>query len=617
MYIANMFIRKKTHKNRKTGNQYFTFQLIESVRTERGPRQHILLNLGSDLSLSASDSKLLANRIEERLAGIQPLLPYPEHIERLAGIYSKQLIRKKTDKSLPPSECIQPQGTDGKRTYHSVDLDSLEHEHCRSIGIEYIAYETFKKLGLKDLLSNLGFTSRQIQIATAVIVGRLVHPASERSTHYWLKNQTALDELMDTDFSRLALKSVYQAGDNLLKHKELIEEHLATTEQELFALDDTVFFYDLTNTYFGGASQNISLATRGRSKERRSDSPLVTLGLVVGSEGFPKSSKIFPGNVSEPSTLKNALQKVSSKGSKKPVVVLDAGIATEENLEYLRNNGYAYIVSSRSRSCEIPKDLKMETVKETEGNLVRAAKVSQTDKGEIYLYCESEARRKKEESMRSLLQERFEADLAKIVGALQKKGGTKNYPKVLERIGRLKEKHKRVAHYYDIDVEADANKLNAVTITWRLEKQRLKERFQGTYLLRIYGLDWGTDQLWHTYMMLTEVEEAFRCLKTDLGLRPAFHQIDRRVEAHLFITVLAYHIMQTILYQLRLGGMSVRWATIQQILSTQVRVTSNMRTEDGRQVRIRSTSIAEADQQAIYRMLNLQLRPGGRSKTFI
>lgn len=610
-----MFIRKKTHKAAKTGKEYHSYQLIESVRTERGPRQRILLDLGCHLTITDADCKLVANRIEEIITGVQPLIPYPEHIECLASTYARKLIRKKAD--LAADEKHPWQTNQEEQKYYSVNLDSLEHDHCRTIGIEHIAYETFKKLKLNELLSDIGLNSRQIEIATGAIIGRLAYPSSERGTHHWLKNRSGLDELMDTDFSRLSLNALYKAGDNLIKHKQLIEAHLEATEKELFSLQDTIVLYDLTNTYFEGRAKDISLAHRGHSKEKRYDAPLVTLGLVLGESGFPIRSRILPGNISEPSTLKAVLEQLESKSNQRSVVVLDGGIATEDNLEYLRNNGYSYIVASRSKSCEVPPGIAMEVVKEKKDNVIRAALVNETHDNETYLYCHSTAREAKEASMRSLLQERFELDLKKVASSLKKKGGTKSYSKVLQRIGRLKEKHKKVAHYYAIDVKADANHLQAESITWKFDKKRLDDRFQGTYLLRVYGLDWEADRLWNTYVTLTEVEEGFRCLKTDLGLRPVFHKIDRRVEGHLFITVLAYHIMQTIMYQLRLAGMNVRWMTLRRIMSSQVRVTTSMRLQDGRQVHIRSSTNAEPEQKEIHQALGFSNRPGKIVKTFV
>jgi len=605
-----MFIRKTRKKDPITKKEYFNYQLIESYRTERGPRQRILLNLGSiPDELSADDRKLLANRIEELLAGIQSFLPSPPIIERLAKVFVKQLIRKGADKTqeIPPS---------GKSDYHTVDLNSLEHDQSRTVGVEHVVYETIKQLGLDKKLLELGFTKRQTETSLGLIVGRLACPGSERATYRWMQYQSAVDELLDTDFSRLSLDSVYRIGDLLLKHKDTIEEHLSFKEQTLFSLDNTIVLYDLTNTYFEGTAKNIPHAARGHSKEKRNDCPLVTLGLVLNRQGFPLRSKVLPGNVSEPSTLQDAIGQLSCPSDNKPIIVLDAGIATEENLDYLRQEEYRYIVASRMRSCEFPDDLSFEVVKETKDVTVRAAQEKDVQTEEILLYCHSSDREKKEKAIRSLLQERLEQDLQKAADALMKKGGTKAYPKVLERIGRLKEKHKRIASYYSIKVEADESGKKAVAITWKTKEQKLDNRFQGGYLLRAYGLDLGTEELWRTYIMLTEVEEAFRCLKSELGLRPVFHQKGHRVDAHLLITVLAYHIMQTILYQLRLKGISINWKTLQLRMSTQVRVTSTIKLKTGQTVHIRTSTIPEPIHREIYSALNIPHEPGRRIKTF-
>lgn len=607
-YPGSMFIRKKEKSDPATGKKYCLYQLVESFRTERGPRQRILLNLGSKLSLSDGDRKLLANRIEELLVGTQPLFDYPQAIESLAENFAKQLLKRGATQAFRPHEESEP-------LYESVDLNSVEHDRSRTIGVEHIANETIKKLKLDTKLLELGLSKRQVEVAIATIIGKLACSRSELGTYNWMQRESAIEELLDTDFSRLSLDSVYKVGDLLLNNKQALESHLATTETTLFSLDNTIVLYDLTNTYFEGSAKNISHAARGYSKERRSDCSLVTLGLVLNKQGFPVRSKLLSGNVSEPSTLKEALAHLSVEDAQKSIVVLDAGIATEENLSYLREYGYSYLVSSRRRSCEFPEGLEMELVKETNNNTVHAAQVKETECNEIHLYCHSTQRQEKEEAMRSLLQTRFEDDLQKAANALKKKGGTKAYSKVLLRVGRLKEKHKRISSYYEVDVQPDEKGSMAVAITWQRKNQNLDNRFQGGYLLRAYGLEWRSEELWKTYVMLTEVEESFRCLKSDLGLRPIYHQKDSRVDAHLFITLLAYHIMQTVLYELGLKGIKMRWKTLQRRMSTQTRVTTIMRLKTGKTVHIRSSTNPESSHREIYRALNLSQLPGRRVTT--
>jgi transposase len=606
-----MFIRKTRKKDPISKKEYCIFQLVESFRTEKGPRQRILLNLGTDINLLDEDRKLLANRIEELINGYsQTLLPCPPEIEQLAEKYAAQLVHKQS----PVQDNSEEKPTEN---YQSIDLDSLNHCRCRTIGLEHISYETLKELGIEQKLFDIGLTDRQVKIAIGVIVARLVRPASERATHNWLQTQSGIDEVIGTDFTKLGLRSVYQSGDILLRHKESLEAHLRKKEKTLFDLEDTIVLYDLTNTYFEGTAKGIKRAARGHSKERRTDRPLITLGLVLDKHGFPLHSEILPGNVSESKTLEKALDRLAYKQHTKPIVVLDAGIASEENLLYLREQSYRYIVAARNRSVDVPPDLEFELIKQKKDNQVHASQVKDPGSQETILYCHSTQRQQKEEAISSLLQSRLESDLKQASEALSKKGGTKSYSKVVERIGRLKERHKRISSYYDIEVGPDTTGSKAESITWKLKERKLNQRFQGSYCLRAYGLEWNSTELWSTYVMLTKVEEAFRCLKTDLGLRPIFHQIEGRVDAHLFITVLAYHAMQTIFHKLDRANMSMRWSTLQSHMASQVRVTSSMRLETGRQVHIRTTTHPEFIQKQIYKALDLPEAPRKRVAVYI
>jgi len=607
-----MFIRKKFKKDKSTNKKYCVYQLAESTRTERGPRQKILLYLGSNLNLSDQDLKSLANRIEELTLGVNSFIEYPEDIEKLAQLFSKQLIKKESANFSTKSE-----NSVEKPDYQVVDINSLENEYSRTIGIEYISYNILKKLKLNKKLLELGLSKRQVEICIGVIIGKLAAPGSERSTCYWLKNRSAIDELLETKFDKLSLDSVYKTGDLLLKHKDSIEEHLFEVEKDLFSFNGTIVLYDLTNTFFEGKAEQISLAKRGHSKEKRSDCPLVTLGLVLNEYGFPIKSKVLSGNISEPLTLKEALEKLNYQSNTNPIVVIDAGIASKTNLEYLRMKKMRYIVASRSRSCELSRDIDLNIVKVKKDNIVKAKKLSTNEFGEIELICHSTACEKKENSMQVKLQTRFEEDLKKTKASLNKKRGIKLYTKVLQKIGRLKEKHKRISYFYKIDIKTDKNKEQVTDITWIKQEEKLNNRFQGAYLLKAYGLDWDEKELWNTYIMLTEVEHSFRCLKSELGFRPIFHKTDRRVEGHLFITVLAYHLMQTIIYQLTLSGIKINFKTLRDIMSSQTRVSTSMRLKDGRQLHVRSNTLSETFHKKIYKALGLPQQINFKEKTFI
>ena len=607
-----MFVRKVPHKNRKNRKEYHTYKLVESVRTERGPRQRDVLNMGVEFDLPKEQWKDFANCVEETITGQKHLIEYPDDIRKLAGRYARKIIRQQAS--------VVDEGKDIAPSYETIDLNSVDSEEARRVGAEYVVYETIKELQIDQKLRELGLGKAQLAAALGVIAGRIIAPGSERSTHQWLQNVSALDELMDADFSGISLDRVYKVSDQLLKHKEELEEHLRRTEDELFALEEKIILYDLTNTFLEGTGKYNPKARHGRSKEKRSDCPLVTLGLVLDMHGFPRKSRIFEGNVSEPKTMETMIEGLGGGGYLKdslvkPTVVVDAGIASEKNIQWLKDNSYPYIVVSRKKKKEIPSDVTMIAVKKDEKTntaLVQAGLAKNEEADEVELYCHSIDKEKKEEGIKSRFQEGFEAELVKADKALHVKNGIKHYDKVLERIGRLKEKYKLVSHCYKVSVEKDSATDKAKAITW---SRRKTEKTRGVYCLRTSRNDLNEQQIWDIYTMLTDIEDAFRCMKSELGLRPIYHQKEARCDGHIFITLLAYHLLHTIRYKLRQRGVLSCWTTIRKQLSTQLRITTTMKRKDGKVIRIRKSSKAEPSHRSIYDALNLPYQPGKTVKT--
>ena len=609
-----MFIRAVEHKNKKNHRKYRTYKLVDSVRTERGPRQTTVLNLGSDFKLPKKHWKQLANCIEEIVTEQQNIFEYPKKIRILADQYARRIIRKQSVVIVPEK----------KRSpdYATVDLNSINSESPRTAGAEYVVYETIKLLEIDKKLVDLGLKSADIAAMIGVLCGRMIVPGSERSTHYWLQNLSALGELIDFDFSLVTLDRFYKASDHLLKHKEKIEDHLRKVEVGIFDLEERIILYDLTNTFFEGTGKYNPKAKYGRSKEKRNDCPLVTLGLVLDMQGFPKRSRIFEGNVSEPSTLETMIKGLSDEDNPqqsllKPTVVMDAGIATEDNVKWLRGHNYRYIVVSRKKKAEIPDDVKMVPVKQddkTKAVLVQAGLVYNKETDETELYCHSVDKEKKEESIKNKFQERFEAELLKTDKALNLKNGTKRYDKVIEKIGRLKERFKRISHLYKITINKDDDSGKATKIKWLRKKEK---KVSGVYCLRTYQQDLNEQEIWDIYTMLTDIEDAFRCMKSELGLRPNFHHIERRSDGHIFITLLAYHIMQTIRIKLREKKIHFCWETIRVRLSSHMRVSTTLKREDGRVIHIRKSSRAESNHKEIYDALDLPQQLGKTLKAII
>ena len=612
--LLYMFIRTVEHKNKKNSRKYRTYKLVDSVRTERGPRQTTVLNLGTDFKLPKEHWKQLANCIEEIVTEQQSLFDYPQKIKTLADQYARRIIRKHSVVIVPEK----------KRSpdYARVDLNSINNELPRTAGAEHVVYETIKLLEIDKKLVDLGLKSADIAAVIGVLCGRMIVPGSERSTHYWLQNLSALGELIDFDFSLVALDRLYKASDHLLKHKEKIEHHLRKVETGIFDLEEKIILYDLTNTFFEGTGKYNPKAKYGRSKEKRYDCPLVTLGLVLDAQGFPKRSRIFDGNVSEPSTLETMINGLSAGDNPqqsllKPTIVMDAGIASEDNVKWLRDHNYRYIVVSRRKKAEIPDTVKMVPVKQddkTKAVLVQAGLAYNKETDEMDIYCHSVDKEKKEASIKSQFQERFEAELLKADKALNLKNGTKHYDKVIERIGRLKERFKRISHLYTITIHKDGDSEKATKITWARKKDK---QTSGVYCLRTCQQNLNEKEIWDIYTMLTDIEDAFRCMKSELGLRPNYHHIERRCDGHIFITLVAYHIMQTIRTKLREKGIHFCWETVRVRLSSHMRISTTLKREDGKVVHIRKSSRAESNQKEIYDALDLSHEPGKIMKAII
>jgi transposase len=589
-----MFIRKVFHTDKKNNTVYHTFKLIESVRTERGPRQRMLLNLGADFTVPEEKWKDLANRIEQIATGQSPLFPPNPDIEEIALLYAKRIIsyHGKEEKKEPSD-------------YHTVDIDTIDHNDVRSVGAEHIIYETMKKLGLPDLLISLGFNRPATDCALGVIAAKLISPSSDRATHIWLQNDSAMDDLLETDFKDLSQDRVYKAADMLLKNKTKIEDHLRVKESNLFDLTESIILYDLTNTFFEGSGKYNDKACFGNSKEKRRDCPLVTLALVLDADGFPKRTEVFPGNISEPGTLEEIISSLSPQT--RPLIVVDAGIAAEDNIAWLKDR-YDYIVVSRKKKIDALPE--MIIVREDNRRCIHAGIIRNDN--EATLICHSSDKEIKETGIQNRFEKRFEEELTKVHTTLNKKHGTKNYDKVLEKIGRLKERYKRIARRYEITVEKNNNL--ATSVIWQRKQE---EHYPGMYTLRSNRLDFTEEEFFDIFSMLTDIEDAFRSMKSELGLRPVYHQKEHRTDGHLFITVIAYHIMQTIRHALKNKQISDSWSTIRKALSTHVRITATMKKDDGRVIHIRKSSRPEPIHTRIYDALHLSHRPGKTIKTIL
>ena len=614
----SMYIRRTTIKSRKNGEPYYTYRLVESVRTSKGVRQRTLLNLGSKFSYPRESWPDLAKRIGEIISGQKQLFPPASDLEDAAQRYAALIIQSKN----------RADGIDGDSTtspdYRNVDINTLEFMRPRSIGIEHVAYEALRQLQLDKKLQELGLNKPQLCTAIGTIIGRMIEPGSELATHYWLQHHTGLGELIGYNYENMKLTRIYQVSDILLKHKKELEQHLYERQRSIFQFEEPITLYDLTNTYFEGSGKYNDLAARGHSKEKRTDCPLVTLGLVLDSSGFPIRSKVFAGNASEPQILAEMIKDLKRSPfrqaestelqqlfkQEKPTIVMDAGIATEDNINWLTKEQYHYLVVSRKHHREFSE--KDAVVVKTDKNCtVKAYKKTDDKTGEVELYCHSTRREDKERAIYNRFSIRFEEALDKLDSGLHKKGCVKKYDKVLLSLGRLKQKYSKAAKNYRIVVKKDKKTGNAVQIIREMKQApNSKDSHPGVYCLRTNQNTWDESTLWRTYTMLTDLEAVFRSLKSELGLRPVFHQKAERVSGHLFITLLAYHLIHTIRCQLKMKNIHSSWSDLRKQLKGQDRITVSMNCQNGETVHIRKSTRPEPRQQVIYDALGLNHYPG-------
>jgi transposase len=550
-----MFIKKIVKKNKNSEKEFIYHRLIESYRTPKGPRHRIILNLGK-LEIPEDKFKLLANRIEEIIYGQKTIFALDSDIEKLANHFASLIIKNKITQTNKEKELKET-----KEEFYNVDINSIKTENIRTIGAEYIGYTFFKKLGFEKTLSNLGFTKEELQIATLLIIGRLVRPGSELKTLEWSRTLSGLEELLNMKFKNIALKKLYEVSDKIIKNKCMIEDAIHYSTKELFSLNEKIILYDLTNTYFEGKNYSQKI-TYGRSKEKRSDCKIITLGLVVDEKGFAKKSEFFEGNISEPKTLSEILDKLNSKGT----VIIDAGISTKENLTMLKERGFDYVCVSRGNKIfENTLSEGFVTIKEDEKNRIEV-KLKKME-SESILFCKSKMKALKEKKMLESFRKRFETGLIMLKETIKKKKGSKNYDKIIERIGRLKERSHGIWQYYTIDVEKDENgKAKEINFAFTGEKE-VSRKYDGSYCIRTSRTDLTEKEIWDLYITLNGIEDSFRSLKDELGVRPIFHRKQNRIEGHIFISILAYQILNSIRYKMREKYLFMKWKTIREILS--------------------------------------------------
>lgn len=590
------------------------YRLVESYRNETGRVCHrTILNVGFlEDELTAEQLNTISRTLTDKYQHKQSIFPQtdPLIVKWVEELWSRIVSGKRLDLTLYEERS------------RMVDADTLRHSNVREIGSEWICYQAWQQLGLDKVLADNDFNDSEIKLAKTQVISRAVHPASELATAAWIKESSAICELTGFEIEKINKDRLYKSALKLNAIKDELERHLSIRTNELFDIQDKIILYDLTNTYFEGEKRNSQLAKYGRSKEKRTDCKLVVLALVVNIFGFIKHSSVHEGNFSDCKDLDVMITKLDYVvGANKPIIVLDAGIATKENLALIRGKGYHYLCVSRTKLKNYVFDqsrfvVYLETKSKKEVVLKKVVSADHTD---YWLEVRSALKAKKEQGMKSQFESRFEDELEKIKISIGKKGGVKQADKVNQRIGRAKQKYPSAQGRYTIQLSYDEKKMKVKEMVW--EKNGLRENEAtddlGKYFIRT-SMDMKDEVIvWNVYNTIREIESTFRTLKTDIDLRPIYHKKDNATVAHLNLALLAYWLANTIRHQLKSSGIHVCWKEVVRIGNTQKVITTSGYNKAGKEITVRKCSEPELKLKTLQEALRIKNRPFTKLKSVV
>lgn len=584
-----MFIRKTT--KRYKDKTYTNYLVVETVSTPQGPRQRTICSLGNLAPGPKSKWPGLVSQVEAALSGQASL---------------------ETSDPLVTAVAARVRDSTSRQDLVSIHTDQVRQEKPREAGPVHVGHQMWRRLELDGILEETGLSPKARRLTEIMVLNRLVAPCSEHAMPDWVR-RTALGDILGLDLEELTDEALYRNLDRLHPNRGQIETALAKRETTLFNLDDNYFFYDLTSTYFEGQCKSNPQAQRGYSRDQRPDCKQVVIGLVLDREGFPKAHEIFEGNRQDRSSVDEMLGVLEQRTGRQGggTVIVDRGMAFDDNLQQIRARGHHYVVACRQSErlqwldeFEQEEDWQ-EILREPSPNNPAQKKSRVWVKhletaDQLYVLCRSEGRQAKDRAIREKQEARLLADL----GRLQKRVAKKRLAeaKIHEAVGRLKERYPQVARYYRLRFEPDSWELN-----WQ-EEVGAKARavlLDGAYLLKTDRKDLDTEEAWRIYILLTRVEDAFRDLKSPLRERPIFHQLQNRVQTHIFLCVLAYHLLISIETSFRRRQIHTSWVTLRDQLSTHQVVTVVLPTPGGQLLQIRKGTTPEKQHQFIYDTLGI------------
>jgi transposase len=574
-----MFLRE--HQREKDGKKHTYWSLVETVRTPDGPRQRTLCYLG-ELNGSAQARWLKTIEVFNEQGESRQLKLFPAEVE-------------------PPED---------DPNVARVLLKKVRLERSRQFGNCYVGLELWKRLELdrfyEELVDEEPADVAWSRIAALLAINRLCEPSSELSVEERWYPATALDDLLGIAEGKVNDTRLYRCLDRLIPHKTKLERHLRQRYGELFAVTFDVLLYDLTSSYVEGQAEKNPMMRRGYSRDHRPDCKQVVIALIVNEDGFPLSYETFDGNRADVTTLEVVIRMVERKyGKARRVWIFDRGIISEDNIKALRKRNGQYLVGTpRAKLKEFEKQLL-----EGEWNQIRPDVEVQhipTPSGEeTYLLCRSTSRKEKETAMRN----RASTSMEKALGKLEKRmasGQLKDRLKIERMLGKIQARHPSVNDLYQMSV---VDKSDGLQLRWKLieERRAWRDAREGAYLLRTNLKEERPEELWKKYIQLTEAEAAFRALKSELAIRPIFHQKEHRVKAHILVAFLGYALWVTFKHLLKRKHTDVSPGRALSLLATLQSADIVLPTTDGREIRLRRITQPNAEQQLLLDQLGITL----------
>lgn len=592
--------------------------LVKSVHTSEGTRQKVVCQFGNLAPGPKEEWPAIAQQMERELTGQMVIegLVQPKRLLRRAhetGLVEEEYTRVEMFKA---GSGISEDSEDSDESWITINANSVRVGDAREAGPVHVGHQIWNKLGMDGILADAELSESSRVLTEIAVINCLVEPGSDHAIRDWV-SRTALPDMLGPTMPPVNDTALYRNLDKLHPERQKIENALAEREKSLFSMNDMVYLYDLTSSYFEGLCSQNDKAKRGYSRDKRPDAKQVVVGLTLNKYGFPQAHEVFEGNRVDGTTVEEMLDALDKRSGieKGSTIVVDRGMASKENLELIRNykgRDLHYIVAARQSERdqwlsefedsegweEIVRDVSPTNPYQKKAS-VRIKRIERDD--ELHVLCISEGRKNKDKAIRETHEKRLLRDLEKLAKRINS-GKLVKEDVINQYIGRLRERYPRVNRYYDIRFDSHSR-----TLTWqqRTELKQRAEELDGGYLIKTDRKNLSHHDCWHTYMLLNRVENAFRDIKGPLGLRPIFHQLSDRVETHIFIAILAYHVLATIEKLLSDSGDHRSWETVRKELRTHQVMTVSMKTKTGHRLLIRQATVPEPEHRHIYKALSI------------